>query len=136
MVAMSIEFQNKAFFSFAAIEKAVTLSARYLHERSLPDKALDVIREASVLAGKQRGERTFVTADDVAAIVHEKSRIPVEAVSSDESAKLLNLESELHKRVIGQDAAVVAVAQAMRRARAELRAWICPSIRMPRLSTV
>ncbi|OGL72955.1 hypothetical protein A3E39_02340 [Candidatus Uhrbacteria bacterium RIFCSPHIGHO2_12_FULL_60_25] len=117
----SIEFQNKAFFSFAAIEKAVTLSARYLHERSLPDKALDVIREASVLARKQRGERTFVTADDVAAIVHEKSRIPVEAVSSDESAKLLNLESELHKRVIGQDAAVVAVAQAMRRARAELR---------------
>src|SRR3989338_3045318 len=48
----SIEFQNKAFFSFAAIEKAVTLSARYLHERSLPDKALDVIREASVLARK------------------------------------------------------------------------------------
>lgn len=116
-----IEYQNKTFFSFAAILKAVTLSGRYLHDRALPEKALDVIREASVLARKSRGERTFVTADDVAAIVHDKSRIPVEAVSADESQKLLNLEGELHKRVIGQEAAVVAVAQAMRRARAELR---------------
>lgn len=116
-----IEYQNKVFFSFAAIEKAVSLSGRYLHDRALPEKALDVIREASVLARKSRGERTFVTAEDVASIVHDKSRIPVEAVGADESEKLLNLEGELHKRVIGQEAAVTAVAQAMRRARAELR---------------
>ncbi len=116
-----IEYQNKVFFSFAAIEKAVSLSGRYLHDRALPEKALDVIREAAVLARKARGERTFVTAEDIASIVHDKSRIPVEAVGADESQKLLNLEGELHKRVIGQEAAVTAVAQAMRRARAELR---------------
>lgn len=116
-----IEYQNKVFFSFASIEKAVTLAGRYLHDRALPEKALDVLREASVLARKARGERTFVTAEDVASIVHDKSHIPVEAVGADESQKLLNLEGELHKRVIGQEAAVTVIAQAMRRARAELR---------------
>jgi ATP-dependent Clp protease ATP-binding subunit ClpC len=116
-----IEYQNHVFFSYAAIDKAVALSARYMHERALPEKAIDVAREAAVLARKERGERTFVTAEDVAKIVHDKSRIPVEAVSSDESSKLLHLEEKLHKRIIGQEAAVTAVSQAMRRARAELR---------------
>lgn len=63
----------------------------------------------------------MVTTEDVASVVHDKSNVPVEAVTQDESTKLLELESRLHGRVVGQEAAVVAVAQAMRRARAELR---------------
>jgi ATP-dependent Clp protease ATP-binding subunit ClpC len=117
----AIEYKNKVFFTFAAVERAVNLSARYLHDKALPAKALDVIREAAVLARKKRGERSFVTAEDVAAVLHDKTNVPVEQVSRDESEKLLNLERKLHERIIGQDAAVTAVAQAMRRARAELR---------------
>lgn len=116
-----IEYKNKVFFSYAAIAKAVSLAGRYLHERALPAQALDVLRESAVLARKARGERTFVTAEDVASVVHDKTNVPVEAVTADESQKLLGLEEQLHRRIVGQDAAVTAVAQAMRRARAELR---------------
>lgn len=117
----AIEYQNNVFFTFAAIERAVTLSGRFLHDHALPEKALDIIRETAVLARKKRGEQSFVTAEDVASIIHDKTNIPVESVSEDETQKLLHLEDRLHGRVIGQDAAVTAVAQAMRRARAELR---------------
>jgi ATP-dependent Clp protease ATP-binding subunit ClpC len=115
-----IEYRNQVFFSYAAIAKAVTLAGRYLHERALPEQALDVMREAAVLA-KKRGDKSFVTGEDVASVVHDKTNVPVEAVSEDESQKLLGLEDRLHTRIIGQELAVTAVAQAMRRARAELR---------------
>ncbi|MFA5129430.1 MAG: ATP-dependent Clp protease ATP-binding subunit [Patescibacteria group bacterium] len=117
----AIEYKNSVFFTFAAIERAVNLSGRYIRDRALPATALDVIREAAVRARKMKGENALVTGEDVAAIVHDKTSIPVEAVSQDESQKLLNLEEKLHQRVVGQDEAVTAVAQAMRRARAELR---------------
>lgn len=116
-----IEYRQKVYFSFAAIEKAVSLASRYLHDRAMPESALDVLREAAVLARKTRGERAFVSAENVAQVVHDKANVPVEAVTQDESAKLLDLEERLHERVVGQDAAVTAVSQAMRRARAELR---------------
>ena len=117
----SIEYQNRVFLSYAAIEKATSLALRYLHDTAAPQNALYVVREAAVLARKARGEGTFVSADDVAKIVHDKTNIPVEMVSSEESEKLLSLESRMHGRVIGQDEAVVAVSRALRRARAELR---------------
>lgn len=117
----AIEYKHGVYFTFAAVERAVNLSGRYLHDLALPAKALDVIREAAVLARKRRGEHAFVNAEDVAAIIHDKTQIPVEAVSADESKKLLGLEDRLHQRIVGQNEAVTAVAQAMRRARAELR---------------
>lgn len=116
-----IEYQNTVFFSYAAIERAATLADRYIRDKAAPEKALDVIREAAVLARKARGANAFVSADDVAKIIQEKTRIPVEAVTKNETEKLLNLEARLHGRVIGQDEAVKAVSQALRRARAELR---------------
>ncbi|MDP3793601.1 MAG: AAA family ATPase, partial [Candidatus Uhrbacteria bacterium] len=116
-----IEYQNKVFFSYAALEKAVQLAARYLTDGHLPESALEIAKEAAVLARKERGEQTFVTAEDMARIVHEKTNIPVESVTQDESEKLLNLEARLHGRVIGQQDAVVAVSSAMRRARAGVR---------------
>ncbi|MDO8617857.1 MAG: ATP-dependent Clp protease ATP-binding subunit [Candidatus Uhrbacteria bacterium] len=116
-----IEYQNHVFFSYAALEKAVQLAARYLTDGHLPESALEIAKEAAVLARKERGEQTFVTAEDMARIVHEKTNIPVESVTQDESEKLLNLEARLHERVIGQQDAVVAVSSAMRRARAGVR---------------
>jgi ATP-dependent Clp protease ATP-binding subunit ClpC len=116
-----IEYKNRVFISYGALDKATTLSIRYLHDVAPPLNALNVLREASVLARKTREERTIVTADDVAKVVHDKTNIPVEMVTKEESGKLMNLESHMHGRIVGQDEAVVAVARAIRRARAELR---------------
>jgi ATP-dependent Clp protease ATP-binding subunit ClpC len=117
----AIEYQNRVFFSYAALEKATFLGMRYLHDVAPPQSVLNIVREAAVSAHKERGEQTFVTAEDVAKIVHEKTNIPVEMVTEKESQKLLDLESHMHGRIVGQDEAVVAVARAIRRARAELR---------------
>ncbi|HEU0051085.1 MAG TPA: ATP-dependent Clp protease ATP-binding subunit, partial [Patescibacteria group bacterium] len=117
----TIEYQNSVFFSYAALEKTVQLAARYIRDARLPESAIQIAKEAAVRARKEHGEGSFVMVDDVASVVHEKTNIPVEAVTQDESAKLLNLEERLHKRVIGQEEAVMAVAQAIRRARAEMR---------------
>ncbi|MCR4256391.1 MAG: ATP-dependent Clp protease ATP-binding subunit [Candidatus Uhrbacteria bacterium] len=116
-----VEYQNHVFFSYAALEKAVSLAGRYLRDVRLPESALNVVKEAAVLAKHERGERVLVTGEDVAKVIHDKTNVPVEAVTSDESDKLINLEKKLHGRVIGQDEAVKAVAQAMRRARADVR---------------
>lgn len=117
----SIEYENRAFFSYGSIEKAVQFARRYLHDEHLPESALIIAKEAAVLAGKEEGEWKLVTDDHIAEIVQQRTHIPLEAVSRDETEKLLHLETKLHERVIGQDEAVVAVAQAMRRARADMR---------------
>jgi ATP-dependent Clp protease ATP-binding subunit ClpC len=116
-----IEYDQHIFFSYAAIEKSVELSSRYLHDQALPEKALVVLREAAQAVRKARGENKIVDGEDVAAIVSEKSHVPVTAVTEKESEKLLNLESRLHERVVGQEEAVQAVSAALRRARAEVR---------------
>ncbi|MSR84973.1 ATP-dependent Clp protease ATP-binding subunit [Candidatus Uhrbacteria bacterium] len=113
-----IEYQQGVFFSYAALEKAAELAARYIREEHLPESALHIIEESAILARKERGEHTFVSAEDVARVIHEKTNIPVESVTKDESEKLLNLETRLHARVIGQEDAVTAVSAALRRARA------------------
>jgi ATP-dependent Clp protease ATP-binding subunit ClpA len=117
----AIEYQNQIFFSYAALEKAASLASRYLHDVATPQSALNVIREAAVAVRNTRGERTFVTGEDVAKIVHGKTNIPLEMVTGEESQRLLDLESRMHGRIVGQDEAVVAVARSIRRARAELR---------------
>lgn len=117
----TVEYQNKVFFSYVALEKAVNLAGRYLRELKLPESAMNIIQESAVLTRREKGEHALVSAEDVARVIHDKTNIPVEAVTKDESSKLLNLEEKLHERIIGQEEAVKAVAQAMRRARAEIR---------------
>nr|MBP9749046.1 ATP-dependent Clp protease ATP-binding subunit [Patescibacteria group bacterium] len=117
-----IEAQQHVWFSYAAIEATVTLSDRYLHDRYLPEKAIEILREVAYAVRNKRGERTFVTAEDVAVLISEKAKVPVTSVTATESESLLQLESRMHGRVIGQDEAVSAVAAAIRRARTALRA--------------
>ncbi|MFH1171140.1 MAG: ATP-dependent Clp protease ATP-binding subunit [bacterium] len=116
-----VEYERKVFFSYGAIEKIVTLSQRYLHDRYLPEKAIGIMEETAVAVHKIRGNHSIVLAEDVARVVAEKTNIAVTEVTEDESAKLLHLEERMHERIIGQDEAVVAVASALRRARVELR---------------
>lgn len=117
----ALEYKHNVFFAYNALEKAVQLAKRYLHDNCLPGNALEVITEAASLTRNQKGINSIVTADETAAVIAKKTNIPVTSVSSDESSKLLQLEQEMHKRVIGQAEAVDSVANALRRARVEMR---------------
>ncbi|HEY4439108.1 MAG TPA: ATP-dependent Clp protease ATP-binding subunit [Candidatus Elarobacter sp.] len=102
-----------------ALEAAASLAARYIADRYLPDKAIDVVDEAAAHAA-MRGA-TVVTPDAVAAVVSRWTGIPQGALTDAQRAGLLALETELEERVVGQSAAVRSVAEAIRRARAGLK---------------
>ncbi|HYE59704.1 MAG TPA: ATP-dependent Clp protease ATP-binding subunit [Candidatus Kapabacteria bacterium] len=116
-----VEYKQQVFFSYDAIAAAVTLASKFLRDLHLPESAIALMTEAGSYARNRKGENQLVTAEDVAAIVGEKTGIPVTSISENESEKLLRLEEEMHTRVIGQDEAVILVANALRRARAEIR---------------
>ena len=106
-----------------AIKSAVELSARYIHDRKLPDKAIDVIDEAGaaqhlVAAGKRR---KTIGAKEIEAVVAKIARIPPKNVSKDDSAVLKDLEPSLKRVVFGQDKAIEALSSAIKLARAGLR---------------
>jgi ATP-dependent Clp protease ATP-binding subunit ClpC len=123
-------------YDTAALDDAVRLSVRHISDRFLPDKAIDVMDEAGALlqlktaaladyadADSENGTSAVVprvTAADVAEVVSRISGVPVTQLSADDAAALLGLEAALAARVIGQPAAVRAVARAVRRARAGL----------------
>ncbi len=106
-----------------AIETAAQLSARYIADRFLPDKAIDLIDEAAAsvaLANKGAVEFPPVTTADVAAVVTRWTGIPQAALTESQTSRLLELETLLSKRVIGQERAIAAVSNAIRRARTGL----------------
>ena len=106
-----------------ALRAAVELSVRYLPERFLPDKAIDLMDEAcahvrlSAAQTEDEGAVRTVGAEDVAAVVSAWTGIPAQSVSASEGERLARLEEELHRRVIGQEEAVGAVCRAIRRSR-------------------
>ena len=106
-----------------AIETAAQLSARYIADRFLPDKAIDLIDEAAAsvaLANKGAVELPPVTTADVAAVVTRWTGIPQAALTESQTNRLLELETLLSKRVIGQERAIAAASNAIRRARTGL----------------
>ena len=179
-VVPGYEAHHGVAISDEAIRAAVTLSARYVNDRNLPDKAIDVIDEAAAavrlrsvashnpaqelqteidaedkkmaqavkngdLTGARESRarqdalykklrsaqkryekrvaerRITVSEEDVATVISKWAKVPVNRLTEKESEKLLHLEDELHKRVIGQDEAVKAVARALRRGRVGLQ---------------
>ncbi len=174
------EAHHRVKITDEAVEAAAKLSDRYISDRFLPDKAIDLIDEAGskvrlrsftvppnlkaledklenvrneknaavssqefekaaalrdteqkikdeleqtkkTWKEKQGKEESKVTVDDIAMVVSMWTGIPVSKIAQEESAKLLNLEEELHKRVVGQGEAVEAISRAIRRARAGLK---------------
>jgi ATP-dependent Clp protease ATP-binding subunit ClpA len=106
-----------------AIRAAVELSARYIHDRKLPDKAIDVIDEvgaAQMLLPESRRKKT-VSVKDVEAVVAKIARIPPKSVSKDDTKALQNLERDLKRVVFGQDKAIGALSAAIKLSRAGLR---------------
>ena len=117
------EKHHKVRYTDDAIKAAVELSARYIHDRKLPDKAIDVIDEvgASRMLLPENKRRKTVTVKDVEDIVAKIARIPPKAVSTDDRETLRNLERDLKAMVFGQDKAIEALAAAIKLARAGLR---------------
>ena len=92
----------------------------YEKEAALKIEMVNTEKEIKALESK-RAKTLSVTSDDIAQVVSDWTGIPLNKLKEEEMEKLLHLEEELHKRVIGQDDAVVAVAEAIRRARAGLK---------------
>lgn len=115
-----LERRYRVFITFPAVEICVSLSERYIQNKVLPDSALDALEQASQLASKSSLKEVKV--ELIKEIISSLSKVPLGEVSQKESDKLLHLEEKLHQRVIGQDEAVKAVSDALRRSRAGLKA--------------
>ena len=119
----AFEEHHKVSYTPDAIKTAVELSARYINDRKLPDKAIDVIDEVGamqMLVPPSRRKKK-ITAREIEAVIATMARIPPKSVSSDDKKALENLERDLKHVVFGQDAAVQKLATAMKLSRAGLR---------------
>ena len=119
-----LESKYDIFIVYSALEQAVKMSERYLHDKFLPLKAINLLEKAALIAEKNFQNdpaKCFCTQEEVAAAIGEMTGIPISKVTINESQKLLSLETEIHKRLIGQDEAVSAVSASLRRARADLK---------------
>lgn len=112
------EKKYKITVSTPALIRIIELSEKLIHDRVLPDKALDILNRS---INKVRDSTKFLRADDVDKVISEMTHIPVTAVTEDESEKLLGIEEEMKKRVIGQDHAISKIAAAIKRARVGIR---------------
>ncbi len=117
------EKHHEVRYTTDAIKSAVELSARYIHDRKLPDKAIDVIDEAGAaqhLVAESKRRKT-IGAKEIEAVVAKIARIPPKNVSKDDAEVLKDLERSLKRVVFGQDAAIDALSSAIKLARAGLR---------------
>lgn len=116
--AETLEQQYKVKITFCALEKIVEMGDKLIHERVFPDKAVDILNRCVTQVANNTKE---VSSNVVLQVLSEITHIPVTTVSHDESQKLLNIEAEMKKRVIGQDEAINMIGAALRRARAGIR---------------
>ncbi|WP_058486769.1 ATP-dependent Clp protease ATP-binding subunit [Defluviitalea phaphyphila] len=173
------EKYHKVYIPDEVIEGAVKLSKRYITDRFLPDKAIDVLDEAGSRANlknqglvelealkeelalvqskkeeaasmddyekaaeykveecrlqdkieklKKQSSKVIITMDDVASVIESWTKIPVQKITQIEAEKLLTLEDNLHKRIIGQHKAVVSLSKAIRRNRSGFKKVKRPS---------
>ncbi|HEX5080370.1 MAG TPA: AAA family ATPase, partial [Geminicoccaceae bacterium] len=119
----SFEDHHQVRYTNAAVRAAVELSSRYIHDRKLPDKAIDVIDEvgAAQMLKPLGQRRKTLGVKDIEEVVAKMARVPVKHVNARDKEVLRNLESELKSVVFGQDQAIEALASAIKLARAGLR---------------
>ncbi len=114
---------HKLRYTNEALKAAVDLSARYINDRKLPDKAIDIIDEAgaSQMLLPESRRRKQIGVKEIEAVVAKIARIPPKAMSQTDSEALRQLEGDLRRVVFGQDAAIEQLSAAMKMARAGLR---------------
>ncbi|WP_419730250.1 ATP-dependent Clp protease ATP-binding subunit ClpA [Lichenicola sp.] len=120
---VNYEKHHKVRYTDEAIRGAVELAVKYIHDRKLPDKAIDVIDEvgASRMLQPEEKRRKVVTLRDVEEMVAKIARIPPKSVSADDKETLRSLERDLKSMVFGQDRAIEALSAAIKLSRAGLR---------------
>ncbi len=114
---------HKLKYTNEAIKAAVELSAKYIHDRKLPDKAIDVIDEtgASQMLVPEAKRKKKITVKEIEGTVATMARIPPKTVTKSDADVLINLEKDLKRLVFGQDKAITALSSAIKLARAGLR---------------
>ena len=117
------EEYHKLKYTDDALKAAVELSARYINDRKLPDKAIDVIDEtgASQMLLVESERKALIDVEDIEATIASMARIPPKSVSKSDAEMLSSLEDNLKRVVFGQDAAITALSSAIKLARAGLR---------------
>jgi ATP-dependent Clp protease ATP-binding subunit ClpA len=116
------DFHNVKY-TRSAVDAAVNLSDRYLTDKYLPDKAIDVMDESGALLSMDKGKskKKRITPKDIENVVAKAAKIPVQRVNTSDRDKLQNLEQELLQVIYGQDEAVQNVCRSIKRSRAGLR---------------
>lgn len=112
-----IETKTKSIVSYEAILETVKMADRYIVNIPNPEKSINLLDESVTHAFEMKGQ-TIVLASDISGYVTEKYNVPAGDAEKNEKEKLLNLEEIMHKRIIGQNEAIDAISNAMRRARA------------------
>ncbi len=119
-----IEAKYGVYIVYGALEASVNMSEKYFHDKYLPLKAINLLQKAASVAADRvvnNPEDISCDKEDVAQAITDLTGIPAQKVSEEESKKLLNLEDEIHKRLIGQEEAVKAISASLRRARAQIK---------------
>lgn len=114
--AITVERKNKIKISLVALKETVKLAQKLIHDRVLPDSAISVLKEAQT-----RAVNSWVTRDIVRAVVSQFVKVPLSDLGTADKGKLLNLEAEIHGKLIDQEQAVKAVADTLRRSVTGLR---------------
>ncbi len=109
-------------FSDEALQSAIDLSVKYIHDRFLPDKAIDIIDDAGASFMLRSKKNETIEQKDIANIVSKLLKLPPETIEKDERQKLKNLEANLSKKIIGQQKAIKALSSAIKRSYAGLNA--------------
>jgi ATP-dependent Clp protease ATP-binding subunit ClpA len=119
----AFEDHHKVKYTADAIKSAVELSARYINDRKLPDKAIDVIDEvgAMQMLVAENKRKKIITTKEIEAVISTMARIPAKSVSSDDKTALASLETDLKRVVFGQNDAIERLASAIKLSRAGLR---------------
>ncbi|MDA9273882.1 ATP-dependent Clp protease ATP-binding subunit ClpA [Gammaproteobacteria bacterium] len=117
------ESHHNVKYSFESINTAVSLSKRFLNDRFLPDKAIDLIDEAGALLniGRKNSKQITVNQNHIEKTISKISKIPEQTISSQESTNLQKLESDLKTVIFGQDQAIHSLVNAIKLSRAGLR---------------
>ncbi len=120
ILSFTLERSYRVRITYPGLKAAIELSSQFMHDRVLPDKAVGILEEAAVNVSKAGGDG-WVNKVAVERLIAEKTHIPAATISEDESKKLMELEGKMHERLIGQEEAVTAIADSIRRARLGLR---------------
>ncbi len=116
------EDYHKISFSDGALRSAIDLSVKYLHDRFLPDKAMDIIDEVGAHFMLKGQENVKVKPKDIEESVARSLKLPSTVIGTDDTQKLKTLESDLKEKIIGQDDAIKAISRAIKRSYAGLNA--------------